>query len=138
MPSIDIPDINIPEIYIPDVPEIYSTYYLTITKPPDIDVPGCTYHHRDIKNTGNRNLLLEDPNVYIQRAMYHFLVLFLLTIHLRILSLQKKHLLIMNHHPYQKQNSQIFLHYLNLPHQIFLPALVKMTRELEIFVTIKS
>ena len=62
MPTIDIPDINIPEIYIPDVPEIYSPHYLTITKPPDIDVPGCTYQHRDIKNTGNRNLLLEDPN----------------------------------------------------------------------------
>jgi hypothetical protein len=62
MPTIDIPDINIREIYIPDVPEIYSPHYLTITKPPDIDVPGCTYQHRDIKNTGNRNLLLEDPN----------------------------------------------------------------------------
>ncbi len=62
MPSIDIPDINIREIYIPDVPEIYAPYYLSITKPPEIDVPGCTYQHRDIKNTGNRNLLLEDPN----------------------------------------------------------------------------
>ena len=62
MPTIDIPDINIPEIYIPDVPEPYNPHYLTITKPPDIDVPGCTYQHRDIKNTGNRNLLLEDPN----------------------------------------------------------------------------
>ena len=62
MPSIDIPNISIPEIYIPDVPEIYSPHYLTITKPPDINVPGCTYQHRDIKNTGNRNLLLEDPN----------------------------------------------------------------------------
>ena len=62
MPTIEIPDISIPEIYIPDVPEIYTPHYLTITKPPDIDVPGCTYQHRDIKNTGNRNLLLEDPN----------------------------------------------------------------------------
>ena len=58
----EIPDISIPEIYIPDVPEIYTPHYLSITKPPDIDVPGCTYQHRDIKNTGNRNLLLEDPN----------------------------------------------------------------------------
>ena len=58
----EIPDISIPEIYIPNVPNIYSPHYLTITKPPDIDVPGCTYQHRDIKNTGNRNLLLEDPN----------------------------------------------------------------------------
>ena len=62
MPTIEIPDINIPEIYIPDVPEIYTPHYLQIAKPPDIDVPGCTYQHRDIKNTGNRNLLLEDPN----------------------------------------------------------------------------
>ena len=58
----EIPDISIPEIHIPDVPEIYAPHYLTITKPPDIDVPGCTYQHRDIENTGNRNLLLEDPN----------------------------------------------------------------------------
>ena len=58
----EIPDISIPEIYIPDVPELYSPHYITITKPPEIDAPGCTYQHRDIKNTGNRNLLLEDPN----------------------------------------------------------------------------
>ena len=58
----DIPEIYIQEIYIPEVPEIYTPHYLTITKPPDIDVPGCTYQHRDIKNTGNRNLLLDDPN----------------------------------------------------------------------------
>ena len=58
----EIPDISIPEIYVPNVPEIYSPHYITITTPPEIDVPGCTYQHRDIKNTGNRNLLLEDPN----------------------------------------------------------------------------
>ena len=58
----EIPDISIPEIYIPNVPEPYNPYYLQIAKPPEIDVPGCTYQHRDIKNTGNRNLLLEDPN----------------------------------------------------------------------------
>ena len=58
----EIPDISISEIYVPDVPEIYSPHYITITKPPEIDVPGCTYQHRDIKNTGNRNLLFEDPN----------------------------------------------------------------------------
>ena len=62
MPTIEIPDIQIREIYIPEVPEIYSPHYITITQPPEIDVPGCTYQHRDIKNTGNRNLLLEDPN----------------------------------------------------------------------------
>jgi len=58
----EIPEISIPEIYIPDVPEIYSPHYIQIAKPPEIDAPGCTYQHRDIKNTGNRNLLLEDPN----------------------------------------------------------------------------
>ena len=58
----EIPNISIPEIYIPNVPEPYNPHYLDIAKPPDIDVPGCTYQHRDIKNTGNRNLLLEDPN----------------------------------------------------------------------------
>ena len=62
MPMTEIPDIGIPEIYIPDVPEIYSPHYIEIAKPPEIDVPGCTYQHRDIKNTGNRNLLLDDPN----------------------------------------------------------------------------
>ena len=58
----EIPEIHIQEIYVPEVPEIYTPHYLTITKPPEIDVPGCTYQHRDIKNTGNRNLLLDDPN----------------------------------------------------------------------------
>jgi len=59
---LEIPEIYIPEIYIPNVPEIYSPHYIEIAKPPEIDVPGCTYQHRDIKNTGNRNLLLDDPN----------------------------------------------------------------------------
>ena len=58
----EIPDISIPEIYVPNVPEIYSPYYIEIAKPPEIDVPGCTYQHRDIKNTGKRNLVLDDPN----------------------------------------------------------------------------
>ena len=58
----EIPEISIPEIYIPDVPEPYNPHYLQIAKPLEIDVPGYTYQHRDIKNTGNRNLLLEDPN----------------------------------------------------------------------------
>ena len=50
----EIPEINIPvrEIYIPEV-----------TPPPilQISVPGCTYTHRDIGNTGNINLLWDDP-----------------------------------------------------------------------------
>ena len=58
----EIPEISIPEIYVPNVPEPYNPHYINAGKPPDIDVPGCTYQHRDIKNTGNRNLLLDDPN----------------------------------------------------------------------------
>ena len=54
-----IPDLNIPEIQIQPLYDF--------TKPVDIipltiNVPACTYQHRDIKNTGNRNLLLDDPN----------------------------------------------------------------------------
>ena len=58
----EIPEISIPEIYIPDVPEPYNPHYINVAKPPEIDAPGCTYQHRDIKNTGNHNLLLDDPN----------------------------------------------------------------------------
>ena len=54
-----IPDLNIPDIQIQPIYDF--------TKPVDIipltiNVPACTYQHRDIKNTGNRNLLLDDPN----------------------------------------------------------------------------
>ena len=60
----EIPDINIEDIYIPDV---YSFYNPQAAIPLQIDVPGCTYQHRDIKNTGNINLLLDDPNgVFLQ------------------------------------------------------------------------
>ena len=58
----EIPNISIPDIYNPNVPELYSPHYVTITAPPEIDVPVCTYQHRDIKNTGNSNILLEDHN----------------------------------------------------------------------------
>ena len=58
----EIPEISIPEIYIPDVPEPYIPHYINLATPPDIDAPGCTYQHRDIKNTGNHNLLIEDKN----------------------------------------------------------------------------
>lgn len=55
----EIPDINIEDIYIPDV---YTFYKPETASPLQINVPGCTYQHRDIKNTGNINLLLDDPN----------------------------------------------------------------------------
>ena len=54
IPKISIPEIYIPEPYSPDIPVV--TQYL------EINPPGCTYQHRDIKNTGNHNLLLDDPN----------------------------------------------------------------------------
>ena len=68
----EIPEINIPEIYIPDVPEPYTPLYINVAKPPEIDAPGCTYQHRDIKNTGNRNLLLEHPNGLYTRCDFPF------------------------------------------------------------------
>jgi len=49
----EIPEIHIPEVYVPDVP---LSPVLTIA------VPGCTYTHRDLGNTGNHNLLLADKN----------------------------------------------------------------------------
>lgn len=57
----EIPDIDIPDIYIPNIPEPLPVQSHIDTSN-IINVPGCTYQHRDIKNTGNRNLLLEDPN----------------------------------------------------------------------------
>ena len=54
IPDIYVPDIYIPEIYQPATP---------LHKPEIIISPvGCTYQHRDIENTGNRNLLLDDHN----------------------------------------------------------------------------
>ena len=52
IPEIQEINIPVPEVYIPEV-----------TPPPilKIAVPGCTYTHRDIGNTGNINLLLDDP-----------------------------------------------------------------------------
>ena len=60
----EIPDINIPEINIPKIntPYTIKAYVPPIDKQLNIDIQGCTYQHRDIKNTGNRNLLIEDPN----------------------------------------------------------------------------
>tara|TARA_S200000501_G_scaffold237444_1_gene222571 strand:- start:7680 stop:8291 length:612 start_codon:yes stop_codon:yes gene_type:complete len=52
--EIYIPEIYIPEPYVPDFPVVNK--YL------DIETLGCSYQHRDIKNTGNYNLLLDDPN----------------------------------------------------------------------------
>ena len=60
IPEIGIKQINVPEIYIP---EIYRPDpVLPVITNLEIDVVGCTYQHRDIKNTGNTQLLLDDPN----------------------------------------------------------------------------
>ena len=61
-------EINIPDIYIPDIhiPEVKLPSFNTT----DIEVIGCTSFHRDTKNTGNRNLLLDDPNGVVTSCPY--------------------------------------------------------------------
>lgn len=54
MPTIEIPEINIPNIHIP-----YT--FLPDYDNSNIEVIGCKYYHRDTRNTGNRNLLIDDP-----------------------------------------------------------------------------
>ena len=58
IPEIHIPDVHIPYTYVPD----YSHS--------NVQVIGCTYYHRDTKNTGNRNLLIEDPNGVVSNCPY--------------------------------------------------------------------
>ena len=58
MPEIDIPDIHIPYTYIPN----YSHT--------NIQIIGCTLYHRDTRNTGNRNLIIEDPNGVVTNCPY--------------------------------------------------------------------
>ena len=55
----DIPDINIPNIKIQPIYDFTKPVQII---PLTINSPGCVYQHRDIKNTGNKNLLLDDPN----------------------------------------------------------------------------
>ena len=60
IPEIGIKQINVSEVF---VPEIYNPNpVLPVITNLEIDVVGCTYQHRDIKNTGNTQLLLDDPN----------------------------------------------------------------------------
>jgi len=63
MPSIDIPEIHIPDVHIP-----YT--HLPNYDHSNVQVIGCTYYHRDTKNTGNRNLLIEDPNGVVSNCPY--------------------------------------------------------------------
>jgi len=60
--------LEIPEIHIPDV-HIPSTH-LPNYDHSNVQVIGCTYYHRDTKNTGNRNLLIEDPNGVVNNCPY--------------------------------------------------------------------
>ena len=60
IPEISVRQINVSEVFIP---EIYKPDpVLPVITNLEIDVVGCTYQHRDIKNTGNTQLLLDDPN----------------------------------------------------------------------------
>ena len=59
---------EIPEIHIPDVHIPYT--HLPNYNYSNVQVIGCTYYHRDTKNTGNRNLLIEDPNGVVSNCPY--------------------------------------------------------------------
>jgi len=63
MSEIIIPEIIIPDIHIPEIP-------LPLFLTSDIEVIGCTSFHRDTKNTGNRNLLIDDPNGVVTNCPY--------------------------------------------------------------------
>ena len=68
MPTIDIPEISIPNIEIPEVyvPQVSLSGY----EPLNVETIGCKYFHRDTKNTGNRNLLIDDPNGVVSNCPY--------------------------------------------------------------------
>ena len=63
IPEISIPDIKIPEVYVPQVS-------LPGYEPLNVETIGCKYFHRDTKNTGNRNLLIDDPNGVVSNCPY--------------------------------------------------------------------
>jgi len=63
IPEIHIPDIEIPQVYVPQV-------LLPGYEPLNVETIGCKYFHRDVKNTGNRNLLIEDPNGVVSNCPY--------------------------------------------------------------------
>ena len=61
--NIIIPEIKIPDVYIP--PVVLPSFDVL-----NVETVGCTYYHRDTKNTGNRNLLIDDPNGVISNCPY--------------------------------------------------------------------
>ena len=64
IPEIHIPNIEIPEVFIPQV------LLPPADRTPEVQTIGCKYFHRDVKNTGNRNLLLDDPNGVVSNCPY--------------------------------------------------------------------
>ena len=63
IPKISIPEIKIPDVYIP--PVVLPSFDVL-----NVETVGCTYYHRDTKNTGNRNLLIDDPNGVTSNCPY--------------------------------------------------------------------
>ena len=68
MTEIKIPEIHIPEVLIPQVyvPQVSLPGY----EPLNVETIGCKYFHRDTKNTGNRNLLIDDRNGVVSNCPY--------------------------------------------------------------------
>ena len=64
IPEIYIPHIAIPKVYIPQVS------LPPADRAPEVQTIGCKYFHRDVKNTGNRNLLIDDPNGVVSNCPY--------------------------------------------------------------------
>ena len=64
----DIPDIHIPDIHIPDIHLPYT--FVPNYEHSNVQVIGCTHYHRDAKNTGNRNLIIDDPNGAVTNCPY--------------------------------------------------------------------
>jgi len=65
---VEIKEIGIPEIVIPDVyiPQVILPSFDVL----NVETIGCKYYHRDVKNTGNRNLLIDDPNGVVSNCPY--------------------------------------------------------------------
>jgi len=61
--EIGIPEIVIPDVYIPQV--ILPSFDVL-----NVETIGCKYYHRDTKNTGNRNLLIDDANGVVSNCPY--------------------------------------------------------------------
>ena len=61
--EIGIPEIIIPDVYIP--PVVLPSFDVL-----NVETVGCTYYHRDTRNTGNRNLIVDDPNGVTSNCPY--------------------------------------------------------------------